>query len=283
MKQESSLLLSCILALALLAFALAATNTAVAGLSQSGELLASVTSEITPVKLPRRQPAPITLRIGFTSEAKNSPETPELTQIVLEFSHQAIFRTGGLPSCSASKLLYSAAPARACLGSLVGHGRVISEVTLPGRAPATVNGSMSAFYDDVEGRPGILARVTSNGSLPLTYVIPFRFRTMRRAVFGTSLFVNKSQMRHLQGECAIGHPNCFGPTYGFEGIYGHISSFELSLHRLFTHNGKRESFISTTCDPAPYGQGFPSAQVSLGYASGAHLRGQTYWQCKVAG
>jgi hypothetical protein len=101
--------------------------------------------------------------------------------------------------------------------------------------------------------------------LPLTYVIPFQI-TKAHGAFGTSLVVRK--MRRIQGECVKVHPNCFAQPYVLKGVYGHISSFELSLHRLFAHAGERESFVSADC-PAPAKRPeatFPLTRASLEYA-----------------
>lgn len=132
-----------------------------------------IEGETVPGKLPRSRMVPATLRLGFTSEAASTPITPELTAIRLEVSRNLTFQTAGLPSCPIAELYSESSDAgQVCAGSLVGYGIVISEVTLPGQAPVTIEGHLSAFYDLGEGQPRILAQVTSTGPLPLTYVIP---------------------------------------------------------------------------------------------------------------
>jgi len=260
--------------LVLLLGALALTLMAVAGLSprpaggdvaQTGEAVIGVSGEMVPGKLPRSRMVPATLRLGFTSEAPSMPTTPELTAIRLEVSRNLAFQTAGLPSCPIAELYSESSDAgQICAGSLVGYGIVISEVTLPGQAPVTIEGRLSAFYDFGEGQPRILAQVTSTGALPLTYVIPF---TIQKAhgVFGTILSVE--HMRFIDGKCARGHPNCFSQTYTYKGIYGHISKFDLTLDRQFVHAGKRTSVVSADC-PASDGSSsaiFPLVKVDLAY------------------
>ena len=162
------------LALALLVLASISTDTSLANkrIVETGPEL-SVSGGVFPSLLPRVKPVPVTVKVGFTIEGGGSPE---LDWIALEISRTVTFQTSGLPSCQLA-MLYSTAPSarRICAGSLVGHGRVVSRVTLPGREPTTINGSLLAFYTTAEGRPGILAVVKSQGALPLTYVIPFQF------------------------------------------------------------------------------------------------------------
>jgi hypothetical protein len=188
----------------------------------------------------------------------------------------------GLPSCPIAELYSESSDAgQICAGSLVGYGIVISEVTLPGQAPVTIEGRLSAFYDFGEGQPRILAQVTSTGDLPLTYVIPF---TIHRAhgIFGTILSVQ--QMRFIAGICARGHSNCFSQTYTYKGIYGHISKFELTLDRQFVHAGKRTSVVSADCPASGSSSStiFPLVKVNLAYP-GASSRSQVATRrCEVS-
>jgi hypothetical protein len=59
-------------------------------------------------------------------------------------------------------------------------------------------------------------------------------------------------MRFIAGECTIGYPNCFSQTYTYEGIYGHISRFEMTLGRRFLDARRTVSFVNADC-PAPAG------------------------------
>jgi hypothetical protein len=252
------------LALALMAAAGASPPSAGGASAQTGEVVVGVSGETVPGKLPRSRMAPATLRLGFTSETPSTPTTPELTAIRLEVSRNIAFHTAGLPSCPIAELYEYSDAEQVCAGSLVGHGTVISEVTLPGQAPATIEGRLSAFYDFGEGQPRILAQVTSAGALPLTYVIPFTiYKT--QGVYGTTLSVE--HMQFIAGICRRGHPNCFSQTYTYKGIYGHISKFELTLDRQFAHAGKRTSVVSADC-PARKGSSstsFPLVKVDLAY------------------
>lgn len=282
-KRESGLLRPGVLALALLVVALAATGPAVAGTSLRGELLERVTSEIFPTRLPRSQPAPITLRVGFASKAMNRPEVPELSQISLELSSRVAFRTEGLPSCPISRLSGYGNARRTCAHSLVGHGFVVTEISLPGKAPIRVDGHVLAFYNEeglgTRSNPYILAQVITGGEEPLTYVLPFEIE--RRAAFAVA---TRLILRHMR--TVLGKP-IYGGAYQFRGIYGRISSFEITLHRLFRGHGKRESLVSADCpDPHPSitdPEEFPPVNVRLEYANGVGIQSSARWQhCEVA-
>jgi hypothetical protein len=145
----------------------------------------------------------------------------------------------------------------------------------------TIEGRLSAFYDFGEGKPRILAQVTSIGALPLTYVIPF---TIYKAhgVFGTIL--PGEHMQLIAGACAPGHPGCFSQTYTYKGIYGHISKFELTLDRQFVHAGKRISVVSADC-PASDGSSsatFPLVKVDLAYSEAISRSQVATRRCEVS-
>jgi hypothetical protein len=271
--------LGCGLGLASLVVALVWPGVTVAEVSQSGELAMSASGGIAPITLPRSKAAPASLRLGFTSEALDSAATPELSRIVLELGPNVELQTAGLASCSFAELYsQSADPDRSCAKSLVGHGFVNSEITLPGTPPTQVKGRLSAFYVLREGERRILARVRTGAPLPLIYVIPFKI-TPGQGVFRTSLVVRR--MRVIFGICL--HPNCFSP-YTLQGVYGHISKLELSLHRRFARNGESDSFLSSRC-PVPGGgseAAFPLVRVSLDYARGDSLASSVSRTCRVA-
>jgi hypothetical protein len=232
------------------------------------EPVVGVSGATSPVRLPRTRMAPATLRLGFTSAAAQQPQTPELTGIRFALARRLELRAGGLPSCPLGDLYSTFAdPSQLCAGSLLGRGTITSEITLPERAPVTVEGQMTAFYDLGEGQPRILVRVLGGSAMPLSYVIPFTIYHERGA-FPTVLAV--SAMRSIAGICAIGHPNCFSQAYTYSGIYGHISRFELTLARRFSHGGRKLSVVNADC-PAP-GRSpsavLPILRAELAYAAG---------------
>jgi hypothetical protein len=232
----------------------------------AGEIVISATGETTPTKLRGSQATPATLSLGFTSEATDSPTIPDLSRITLQISRNVSFQTAGLPSCPL-KDLYSrtASAGRICAGSLVGHGSVASEITLPDDSPVSVEGHLLAFYSSIGGVPRILAQVTTAGPVALTYVFPFQIGKAHGA-FGTGLVVQ--QMAPIQGICVPGHPDCFDDPYTFKDIYGHISNFKMSLHRLFTVAGAKHSFVTARCPAAPSNTPettFPIVRANLAY------------------
>jgi hypothetical protein len=271
------------LGLMLLAFATFGTMCPSAGVSATTVPVMTASAELRPEAQPRTKRLPATLRLGFTSAATETSATPELAKIAIEVSRRVSFQWAGLPSCPLATLRSGYGNAlQACAGSLVGHGRVVSEVTLPGREPAVITGHLLAFYALAQGKPRILAQVTSGEPLPLSYVIPFAIEKLPSGSFGTKLLA--PNMPHLQGICAPKHPHCFDFPYTLQGVYGHISELQMSLHRVFSLSGERRSFVKSLC-PAPGRQrssSGPLAKVDLSYTSDPELSTTVNGKCIVA-
>jgi hypothetical protein len=240
-------------------------------------------AKMVPSVLPRSKPAPVALTTTFSSAERNSRTVPELTKISIEVARNVVFNASGLPSCPRLKLLSNySQPRQTCGASLIGHGTVESEVTLPGEAPATVSGRLLAYYEFAVEKQWILALVTTSSPRPLSYVIPFEI-AHARPPYGTRLVEPK--MHRVIGKCRRPDPACYEGPGPFRGIYGHISKFELTLGRRFSYGGKRESFVSATCPASGHR---PSTLVSLEhielrYADGTVERSVLGAKCRVSG
>jgi hypothetical protein len=235
----------------------------------AGEMVVSASGETAPTKLGRSHATPATLRVGFTSEERGNPAIPDLSAISLQISRNVSFETAGLPSCRLKDLYSPTANARqVCAGSLVGQGRVASEISLPGQAPASVEGELLAFYSSVKGTRRILAQVRTEGPVALTYVLAFRIEEKVGGRFETTFYsLQKSSAFECDSEG--NPPGCAREPYTYNNLYGHISRFEMSLHRSFFHAGARHSFVTARCPARSNSRQatFPLARIALGYFS----------------
>jgi len=243
------------------------------------ETLVGAWAQTIPVRLPRSESIPIALRTGFTSAARRSSATPELSRIVFEIGRGVQLQTAGLPRCPLSKLYAGAVEARqSCAGSLLGHGSVSSEITLPGQAPLEVEGSLLAFYGFAKGRPQILAQVITAPPLSLIYVIPFRV-AKDHGLFSTRLSTPK--ISTVKGVCAH-QPHCLGQPQELRGLFGHISQFALSLHRVFSRGGERRSVLSGSCPAFGGSRGalISFVQIGLDYVAESLQRVSVVKECE---
>lgn len=233
--------------------------------AQKGNLIASFHGGIAPQKLPRTEPAPISVQMGGKIKTTDKSTPPKLERIVLEINRLGKISTKGLPTCSLAKLesVSAATAKRSCGGAEVGHGNVTSRVSLPGQGAFASNGSLLAFNGIYKGHQAVLAQVESGPPLPLTYVIVFEVKK-KGGTFGTELV---------------------GTLPEIASEYGYISAFDLSLGATYPFKGKKMSYASAAC-PAPQGftaAVFPFAKASYEFADGVTLSSKLVRQCKVKG
>lgn len=233
--------------------------------SQKGNLIASFHGGIAPVKLPRTEPAPISVQMGGKIKTTDKSTPPKLERIVLEINRLGKISTKGLATCALPKLeAVSAASAKSsCAKALIGHGNVTSRVSLPGQGAFASNGSLLAFNGTYKGHQAVLAQVESGPPLPLTYVIVFEVKK-KGGTFGTELI---------------------GALPEIASEYGYISAFDLSLGATYDFHGKKMSYASADC-PAPQGftqAVFPFAKASYEFADGRTLSSKLVRSCKVRG
>jgi hypothetical protein len=232
---------------------------------QKGTLRVTFNGQIAPVKLPRTEPAPVSVQLGgkITTTDKSTP--PKLERILLAINSNGVIQTKGLPACSLGKLnsVSAATAKKVCGGALIGHGNVTSRVSLPGQGAFASNGLLLAFNGKFKGHPAVFAQVESGPPLPLTYVIVFEVKKTK-GTFGTELI---------------------GTLPPIASEYGYISAFNLSLGATYHYMGQKLSYASASC-PAPKGfpgAAFPFAKASYEFAGGLTLSEKLVRECKAKG
>ena len=233
---------------ALIALLCLCAGAAQAELTQTGEEILNVNGEIFPSRLPRTSRAPIQvlMEAGITTVHKTAPS--ELKEILLDINRHGVLQTKGLPTCSLSELeaVSRETALNVCGRALIGHGNVSTHIKLPSQEPFASNGLLEAFNARLGGHQAILAQVTSEAPLPLTFVIRFEVKK-GHGEFGTDLD---------------------GTVPAIASGYGEITGIDLSLQRNYTLHGHRMSVLSANC-PAPKGftsLGFAFAKTSFLFA-----------------
>jgi hypothetical protein len=236
-----------------------------AEVGQSGTLKIFFHGSIAPVKLPRKELAPVGVQMGAKIKTTNEESPPRLSQIILDINSHGVIDSEGLPLCTLGKLHNSSASRahKVCGDAEVGHGNVTSIVQLPGQGKFATNGPLLAFNGKYKGKPAIFAHVTSKGTLSITYVIIFVVEKTH-GTYGTSLVAKV--------------PPIASGT-------GYISAFDLSLKRRFSLRGEQRSYVSASC-PLPGGVNiatFPFARSTYVFEDGTKISSVLKRQCKARG
>lgn len=234
-------------------------------LVQKGALRVAFSGGISPARLPRTEPGPVTVRVGGKIATLDRSVPPKLERIQIAINANGKIQSTGLGTCPLAELgsVSSAQAKKACAAALIGHGNVTSRITLPGQGAFASNGPLLAFNGRYKGHQAVFAQVASGAPLPLTYVIVFEVKKTAGR-YGTELI---------------------GTLPPIASEYGYISAFNLSLGRTYTYKGQKRSYASASC-AAPQGAhqaSFPFARASYEFAGPMTLSATLNRDCKVKG
>ena len=71
---------------------------------QAGNLIITIDGGVTPKKLPKKTPAPITLQVSGSIKSNDGTHLAALKTLALEFDKNGSINTKGLPTCTVGKL-----------------------------------------------------------------------------------------------------------------------------------------------------------------------------------
>jgi hypothetical protein len=221
-----------------------------------GNLEVGVEGKITPAKLPKQTPAPITLHLEGHIATTDGSNVPALKTLNLQFDRHGSIYTKGLPTCTVGKLVSTttAAAERACKPALVGKGKASAEIYFPEQAPFSAQGPMLIFNGAPKGgRPVLIIHVYADVPAPTTFV--------------TTGVIGKGHGKYgTQTQIAI-------PT--IVAGQGSLTSFEATLHKTWTYKGQKRSLLLASC---PTGSLF--AHGEFDFTNGTKLSGDIAKPCR---
>lgn len=223
------------LRLLLACLAVAVVTTALAGLAwgeraQYGSLIVSLDGGISPLRLPRQDPAPIALRYDGGLRTSDGSVLPRVVKVEFAVPGQGTLTTRGLPRCNPRQLhgADSRTALDVCRPALLGHGRLQAQVVLPNQQPFRIEAHLLMFNGRPEHGHQVVLMHAYASQPPLWVVVPFVIRH-RKGWLGTSMVATL--------------PRSLGP-------WPHFAHFEMTFSRRYREAGKERSFISASC-PIP--------------------------------
>jgi hypothetical protein len=235
-------------AIALLALAVLQIEPAAAERTGRPTVIVSLDGSVSPPRVPRHRPVPISLTLSGAIQGTNGSPPPHLVRIDLAFGARGGLTTAGLPRCPRARLRNATrrqALAR-CGPAVVGHGSILSEVPLSPEQPILVHAGVIAFNGEAGGRPAVWVHAYSS-SPPVSFVLPFYLRRLRSGAYGLLLRAPVAQ--------ALGR-------------WPRLRSFRITLGRRYLAGGERRSYLSARCPlPPRFHIGFfPLARATYRFA-----------------
>jgi hypothetical protein len=226
---------------------------------EAGNLRLSIAGGVTPATLPRNELAPISLHVDGDLADADGSQPPALKEVVLDSDKNAIVNAKGLPACRASQLEAqdTQAAQRACPKAIIGRGTTEVEVSFPEQAPFGATGPLIVFNGGVKGGvTTVFIHTYVSVPAPTAIVVALKIRKEHKGPFGL-------------------HTVATVPVIA--GGAGSVTHFELTIHRLFTYRGKRESFLEAKC-----ASGHFLADTTFKFRDGSQISGEVIRACKAA-
>ena len=218
---------------------------------------------ISPRKLPRDRPVPVSLTLSGWIRDETGSTPPRLAEVDVAFGARGGLSTDGLPRCPLSRLRNATrrqALAR-CRGALVGHGAIVAEVPLSNDAPLAAHADALAFNGLSHGRPAVWVHAYSS-SPPVSFVLPFYLRRLPEGTYGMAI---RTQVAKALGR------------------WPRLRSFRLTLGRRYTVDGEKRSYLSARCHLPPRFRSFniPLARATYRFTPGPTLTVAKLGSCRV--
>lgn len=230
---------------------------------QRGQVIASLGGGISPLRLPRSRPAPVSVHLEGGLRTADGSTLPRLRKVEIDLPDRGVISTRDLPLCSQRRLrnTIGSQALAVCGPALVGRGLLRAEVALPAQAPFTIRAQLLVFNGRLSGgRRALLVHAYATRP-PTSVVVPFVLRR-RAGGFGTEL--------------VAALPPVLGP-------WPRLADFEMTLGRRYRSHGRRRSFLSATCPiPPRFTAGFLSlARATYTFVGGRRLGVEIVRGCRA--
>jgi hypothetical protein len=255
-RLKLTLALGAALALVVAGVAIAAKPTVIT----AGNLVAKLNGEVTPKALPKKELAPITLKLSADLSTKDGSHPPAIKTFEAEFDKNGTLNAKGLPVCKQGQLeaRTTAAAKAACKQSIVGEGDAIAEVQFPESTPFTAKGPLIVFNGGVKGKTTTLfVHVYASVPAPTAFITPVKVTKISKGKYGNKVVADI-------------------PTIA--GGSGSTIHFSVTNKKLFSYKGKKQSYFLAKC---PTGKFF--AQGAVGFTDGTRLKGTVIRPCTPKG
>lgn len=217
--------------------------------SGGGGVIVSLDGNVTPKRLPRERPVPVSLTITGTIRSVKTSQVPALESIELAFGARGGLSTVGLPTCPPARLRNAnqQTALAQCGPALVGRGTILTEDLLEPEHPVLSPAGVLAFNGKAGGRPVVWVQIYS-ASPPVSVVLPFYVSRPPTGAYGVSLRATISSSL---------------------GRWLRLRSFRVTLGRRYTAHGVHRSYLSAACPlPPRFSIGiFPLARATYRFAA----------------
>jgi hypothetical protein len=222
---------------------------------RAGNLIVTVEGGFTPHKLPKVDPASITLSARSTIRTADGTHLPALDFLRLEFDKHTGVNTKGLATCTIARLqnTLTTQAKRFCRDAIIGSGQAGAEIAFPEQEPFFAKAPMVIFNGPPKnGHPVFIFHVYAHVPAPTTFITTAEIGRAS-GLYGTSVYIKIPTIVAGQGS---------------------LSFAELSIHRKWAKAGKEQTLLYGTC---PSGHFF--VRGALTFKGGFKMAGKVVRSC----
>jgi hypothetical protein len=230
-----------------------------------GGVVASFNGWLSPKRLPRHHPVPVSVTLEGSIRADGDGAPPRLGRLDVDFGVLGGLETEGLPLCPLARLRNATVQQALdrCRSALLGRGTIVAEVPLNPAEPLPARATALAFNGRTGGRSAVWILAYS-ASPPVSFVLPFHLRRLRGGAFGIEIS---------------------SPVARALGRWPRLRSFRFTLGRRYRAGGSARTYLSAACSlPARLHVGFVAfARATYRFVSGPTHRVTILRGCRVRG
>lgn len=237
---------------------------ALAATVQEGTLRVSITTQIKPFRLPRTDPAPISVFLAGHISSTTGGVPSQLTRMTIYVNRHGVLDISALPLCPLGRIrpATTAHALERCRHSLIGSGHFWASVVLAEEGVYHTTGRLLAFNGLSHGKPAVLAQIYTTQPFPSSFVVPFAIARIPEGRYGTKL---SAELPEALGE------------------WGFVDRIKMTIGRVIRRGGGERGFLAASC-PAPEGTdtaSFPLARADFAFADGQGLHATVTKSCGV--
>jgi hypothetical protein len=222
---------------------------------RAGNLIVTVEGGFSPQKLPRTNPASITLNARSTINTADGAHLPALERLELYFDKNAGVNTKGLPVCTTAKLFntLTAQARRACPAAIIGGGQAGAEISFPDQRPFLAKAPLVIFNGPPrDGRPVFIFHVHAHVPAPTTFITTAEIAPAS-GLYGTRVVLEIPTIVAGQGS---------------------VNFADLSIHKTWRTKKKKHTLLYASC---PNGHFY--VRGALTFVDGFEMAGKVVRSC----
>ncbi len=227
---------------------------------RAGNLILELEGSVSPKALSKTKFEPISLNVEGGIATADGSQPPATKEIIVDTDKNGMVNPTGLPACSIAKIeaTNTESAEKACPKAIVGKGVTDVRVLFPESTPFTAEGPLVLFNGGSKGGKALLLiHAYVNVPTPTAIVTTITISKEHDGVYGT-------------------HSVALVPTIA--GGAGSVTKFRLTIHRLFTYKGRKESYLVARCFTGHF-----YAHVTAKFVNGTEISGSVVKACQKKG